>query len=432
MDAKKEVLTRVVGVFGLSANIINIIVGSGIFVLPAIVAAALGPSSIFTYLFCGVLIGLVMLCFAEAGSRLTASGGAYIFINTAFGPYFGFLTSVLFILASISADDAVANAVVNIAGSIFPIFKLESIRIFMFLLLFGGFGYINVIGVNKGIKVVKLITIAKLTPLLILLFFSWEAISLSNLTITTIPTFSEVSKISLILFFAFQGAESSLSIGGEVKNPKSTIPKAIFISILVILILYILIQTVSQGVLGSSLPTFTENSLGEVAKKIFGPIGFTILTMGAAISMIGYLCSAILSMPRVLYQSAIDNVLPIKYLTKIHSKFKTPYIAIITYAAIGLLFATFGGFEQLAIISSATILLIYLGVSLSVVKLRKIKSNQKNVFRIPGGIVIPILSSLLIIYLLLNLAENEFVLILSVIIVLSVLYFIKKKLPIKG
>ncbi|MBM1107256.1 amino acid permease [Aurantibacter crassamenti] len=432
MNAKKEVLTRVVGVFGLSANIINIIVGSGIFVLPAIVAAALGASSIFAYLFCGVLIGLVMLCFAEAGSRLTASGGAYIFINTAFGPYFGFLTSVLFILASISADAAVANAVVDIAGSIFPIFKLESIRILMFLLFFGGFGYINVIGVDNGIKVVKFITIVKLTPLLILLYFSWGEISLTNLTITTIPTFSEVSEISLILFFAFQGAESSLSIGGEVKNPNTTIPKAIFFSILIILLLYILIQTVSQGVLGSSLPTFTENPLGEVAKKIFGPIGFTILTMGAAVSMIGYLCSAILSMPRVLYQSSIDKVLPITYLTKIHSKFKTPYISIITYAAMGLLFATLGGFEQLAIISSATILLIYLGVSLSVVKLRKIKGNQKNVFRIPGGIVIPILSSLLIIYLLTNLAQNEFVVILSVIIVLSLLYFIKRKSPIKG
>ena len=124
MKDNKENLKRVVGVFGFSTNIINMVVGSGIFVLPAIVAAGLGSSSIFAYLLCGFLVALVMLCFAEAGSRVTDSGGAYVYIKTAFGPYFGFLTSVLFVLATISADAAVANAIVDIIGSIIPEFKI--------------------------------------------------------------------------------------------------------------------------------------------------------------------------------------------------------------------------------------------------------------------------------------------------------------------
>ena len=423
-----ESLKRIIGVFGLSTNIINIVVGSGIFVLPAIIAANLGSSSIFAYLFCGFLITLVMLCFAEAGSRVTDSGGAYIYIKTAFGSYFGFLTSVLFILASIAADAAVANAIVDIIASIIPEFKLQLVRTLTFLVLFSGFGFINVKGVENGVKTVKLVTITKLIPLLLLILFSWGNVSFENLSISTISSFNDITKASLILFFAFQGAESALSISGEVKHPKQNIPRGIFTSIITILVLYILIQTVAQGVLGNSLPNFKENPLGAVANTVFGPLGFTVMTLAAAISMLGYLSSSIMSMPRVLYSASKDNVLPFRAFTKVHSKFETPYISIICYTSIGFLFASIGGFKQLAVISSATILLIYLGVSLAVIKLRQKTNKTKDTFKIPGGNIVPILSSLTIIYLLTKLAPKEYVVIIIIIAILSLMYFAKNNL----
>lgn len=431
MKQKTEDLKREIGVFGLSANIVNIIVGAGIFALPAFVAAGLGSASIFAYLFCGILITLVMLCFAEAGSRLTSGGGAYQYINTAFGPYFGFLTSILFILAAISADAAIANAVLDIFGSILPFFKLLPVKILSFFFFFSGFAYFNIKGVKNGIKVIKTVIIIKLIPLLLIVFFSWGEVSVVNLSVTSIPTFKEIVEISLILFFAFQGAEAALSISGEVKNPKINIPRGIFVSIVSVLILYILIQTVSQGVLGASLSTFKENPLGAVAIQVFGPIGFTIMTIGAAISMLGALSSAIMSMPRILFQSAKDNVLPIPSLTKVHAKYHTPYISVITYASAGFLFASIGGFEQLAIISSATVLLIYLGVSLSVIKLRRSTTGEENAFKIPGGILVPLLSSATIIYMLSNLARTEFIVIIGAIAVLTIFFFMKNKVAIK-
>ncbi|GAO30264.1 amino acid permease [Geofilum rubicundum] len=105
-----EGLKRKIGAWGLSANLVNIVVGAGIFVLPAIVAEGLGPASILAYLLCGVLLFLIMLCFAEAGSKVTSSGGAYAYIEAAFGKYPGFITSVLFLLSCMTADAAVANA----------------------------------------------------------------------------------------------------------------------------------------------------------------------------------------------------------------------------------------------------------------------------------------------------------------------------------
>src|SRR6266704_4905780 len=105
-----EGLKREVGLWGLTSNIVNVVIGSGIFVLPAIVSEKLGASGILAYLFCGFLITMIMLCFAEVGSKITVTGGAYAYIEAAFGGYFGFLTTNIFVFgASVMAGSAVAS-----------------------------------------------------------------------------------------------------------------------------------------------------------------------------------------------------------------------------------------------------------------------------------------------------------------------------------
>jgi amino acid transporter len=229
--------------------------------------------------------------------------------------------------------------------------------------------------------------------------------------------------MSLILFFAFMGAESGLSVGGEIKNPQKTVPRAIFIAIAGVLILYMLLQTVSQGVLGDSLASFQENPMAEVGNQLFGPIGLTLITIGAAVSMFGNLSGEILSVPRVLFGAARDNVVPIPILTRIHQRFATPYISIIVYASIGFLLASLGGFEALAIFSSASILLVYLGVALAVIKLRKKAPLDFEAFRIPGGYTIPILASIIIVWFLSNLTGQERNSMLILLAFLTMIYF---------
>lgn len=421
-------LKRKIGVSGLSANIINTIVGAGIFTLPAIVATDLGSSSIIAYLFCGLLVALVMLCFAEIGSKINDPGGVYTYIQSSFGPYFGFLTAILFIVSTISADAAVTNAIAELLSSVYPIFKSRIVKTVFSFVIFLGLGYINFIGVKESIRFIKIITIVKLTPLLLLIIFSWGEMTTDFIIIKNIPSFSQIGKTALILFFAFQGAESALSVNGEVINPKKNIPKAIFISITSILVLYIFIQTIAQGVLGPKLINYTENPLSQVAHHLIGPIGFTILTVGAGISMLGYLSSEVLGIPRVMHKAAKDNTIPLKALSAIHPKFNTPYISVIVYCAIAFVFSLLGSFQELAIISSATILIVYLGISLSVIKLRKHNTQNGNGFKLPGGKLIPISSSLVIIVLLFNLSIKEMISITMAILILSTLYFIKKKI----
>jgi len=402
-----EGLNRTIGVWGLSANIVNLVVGAGIFVLPAMVAAGLGSASLLAYLFCGFLIALIMLCFAEAGSEITDSGGPYTYIESAFGKYAGFITANLFLTAILTAGGAVANAVADILAGFIPILDYRAARILFFLLMFGFFAWINIRGVRLGIGLVALTTIAKLAPLLLLVLIGWKDVTGANLFWDSIPAVGSVGEMSLILFFAFMGAEVGLSVGGEVKQPQKTIPKAIFIGIGGVLLLYTLIQTVSVGVLGSDLANYPENPLAEVGGRVFGPAGLTMITLGAAVSMFGNLNGGILNLPRVLFAAARDRVIPPSALARIHPEYKTPHVSIILLSLISFLLACVGGFQVLAIFSSAISLIVYLGVVLAVIKLRKVVPANSQTFRIPGGYTVPIAAAIAILWFLSQLSAQE-------------------------
>ena len=124
MNFKEKVgLERQIGAGSLAINAVNLTIGTGIFILPAYVAGYLGAMSFLAYLFCAVLMGLIMLCFAELGSKATSSGGAYGIIENAFGPVAGFAANTLFWFGyACLSDAAILNATSDMLGIWFPIF----------------------------------------------------------------------------------------------------------------------------------------------------------------------------------------------------------------------------------------------------------------------------------------------------------------------
>ena len=407
MVENEEGLKRTIGLWGLSANIVNIIVGAGIFVIPALVAESMGSASLIAYIICGILISLIMLCFAEAGSKVTNSGGGYTYVETAFGKYPAFLIAVFYILGGVLSDAPVANALVDIVGASFPVFVDGNMRLLFLFLIFGFLAGINIIGIKQGIGLVKLLTLGKLIPLFLLIIFGWKDVSISNLAFESGFSLKNLGETCLLLFFAFQGGDVGLIIGGEIKKPSKTIPKGIFIGIGGVLVIYMFIQIITQGVLGNQLQYFQEAPLAETARVVFGSIGFTLLFVGAAISMFGNLSGEVLNMPRILFAISRDRVIPTSFFAKIHKQYLTPYIAIIAYAFAGFVIASIGEFKSLVNIASAALLINYLGVVLSVIRLRKIKGARPNEFTIPGGITVPIISALIIMYFLSNLQTNQ-------------------------
>jgi APA family basic amino acid/polyamine antiporter len=261
-----------------------------------------------------------------------------------------------------------------------------------------------------------------LIPLIVLIIVGAGFVDPGNLVWTTAPTISNIGTASLLLFFAFLGFEGPLTNGGEIKNPKRTVPLGIFFGVSLVLLLYISIQLVTQGVLGAAMSAHKDAPLAAVAGIAFGKAG-TILIIGVtALSMLGALGGEILSIPRILFAGARDGLMPAP-LAKVHRRFSTPHVAIIVYAALGFLFAISGGFKQLAIIASAAVLITYLGVVLASIKLRtRHDETTGNSFRVPGGVIVPLLASAGIIWLLSNLTKQELTGIAIFIAIFSLIY----------
>lgn len=425
----KENLKREIGIRSLTLAIVNITAGSGIFVIPAIIAEGLGATAILAYFVCGLLIFFIGLCFAEVGSKTTASGGVYTYIETAFGPFAGFLANnIYWIGGCVLSDAAIANGLAGTLKYFFPLFGNDLFRAVFLLFIFGSLALLNIRSVKNGVRFIELATLGKLIPMILLVIVGARFVVGENLRWVTAPTISNIGTASLLLFFAFLGFEGPLSNGGEIKNPKRTVPLGIFFGVAAVLVLYLAIQLVTQGVLGSTITAHKDAPLAAVANIAFGRSGAILIIAATALSMLGALGGELLSIPRILFAGARDGLLP-KPLAKVHPRFFTPHIAIAFYAALGFLFAISGGFKQLATIASAAVLIIYLGVVLASVKLRKnMTTTTERTFRVPGGIIVPLLATVGIVWLLSNLTKPELTGIAIFILVFSFIYFIPKLL----
>lgn len=423
-----EGLKRVIGVPGLALSIINAVIGAGIFVLPAIVGIELGAFGVFAYIFCSIMLAAIMLCYAEIGSRVTTSGGSYAYVEAAFGKFPGFIINWLYIFGfGILGSAALMNIIADSLAVIYPAFSNPMIRVVFFFVLIGFMILINVRGAKQGIGLVKLITIIKLLPLFGIIIFGFSQVKVTNLHWEHIPSLKTFGNTALILFFAFAGFETSLGMSGEFKNPKRTVPLGILFGGVIVLIVYMLLQTVTQGVLGAEIAAFKDAPLAAVAEKIIGPAGATILLITAAVSCFGSVTSDVLATPRSLFAGANNGMFP-KFLRKVHPKFATPYLAITAYGSLIFIFSISGGFKQLAILASAAILLIYLAVILSTIKLRMKKQDvNEKTFKAPGGLLTPLIGIAAIVWLLTGLSKWEILSTIIFITAICAIYFTMKK-----
>jgi len=426
-----EPLKREIGARAIAISSVNLMVGTGIFVLPALVAEGLGATALLAYIVCGALVFCLALCFAELGSKTTISGGPYTFIKEAFGPYTGFLAGNLYLLGALASDAALANALSDTLLAYLPSLRIDLYRILFQFSLFGGLAWLNISSVKNGVRFVVFAGIGKLVPLILLVAIALPQVQAKNLVWEVQPTVNNIGTGSLLLFFAFLGLETSLCNGGEIKNPARNVPLGIFGGITIVLILYLSIQMTAQGILGNELVRHKETPLAALAHMAMGKAGLIFIIAVTSLSIVGSLSGEILSMPRILFAAARNGLMP-SLLTSVHPRFATPHIAIILYAGIGFLMSVSGGFKQLAIIASASLLLIYAAVAFALIRLRKkqLPSAQKT-FRVPGGNIIPLIAAAGILWLLTNSSKPEVVGIGTFLAVFTAIYllmiFLKKR-----
>ena len=420
-----EGLIRAVGVRGLTAAIINYTIGAGIFVLPAVVAGKIGNAAPVAYIICAVAMALIVMCFAEAGSRVSLSGGTYAYAELAFGPYVGFMVAMcLWAGSNVLASAAVVNVFVDALAQFAPALGNSVVRAVIILAVYAGLTILNIRGVKIGSRVVQTVTGAKLLPLLILVGLGFFAVKGINLTWTGMPPVRDLARTSTVLIFAFLGVESALTPSGEVTNPARTVPRSIFAALAITTVLYIGIQVVSQGVLGADLAASTKAPLAEVAGRAFGNAGRLLILVGAAISTFGYVAGDMLASPRGLYALGRDGLLPAAT-GKVHDRFATPHVSIIIHAMFCAALALTGTFVTLAILSVLAALIVYLVCCLATIQLRRknVRTEGGIPFHVPGGPVIPILASAMVVWLMSSSTRQEFLAISILLVALTLLFF---------
>lgn len=420
--AEERRLVRAIGTLGLAASIVNITVGGGIFRLPAGAAAALGAAAPLAYLACTLAMMLFVICFADAGSRVSMTGGPYAYVETAFGPFVGFLIGALLWVGMTFALSAVASFFGDSLAALAPALGAGGKRVAIVVVL-ALLTAANVLGVRGVARFNTVATVAKLLPLLLLVVVGAFAMRSENLRWTVTPTSGSVARASVLLMFAFLGVESALVPTGEVKDPARVVPRAIFGAMAVVGLLYVSIQVVAQGILGAALPN-DPTPLASAAAIAIGPNGRRMILIGSAISMFGYVSGMTLAVPRMLFAFARDGFLPAP-IAAVHTRWRTPYVAIVVQSVIVALFALLGNFEVLALAANATILLVYGACCLAAVELRR-KGVQGGgtPFRVPGARVAPWLALGVIVWLLWSLKPGEWVAAGLIVLVAAIVFAI--------
>jgi APA family basic amino acid/polyamine antiporter len=419
-------LERAIGVPGLTANIINTTIGASIFVVPATMARNLGSAAPIAFVLCALAMIVFVTCFAIAGSRVALTGGPYAYIEVAFGRYVGFLAGVIYFVMALLSAAAITSVLVGAIVTIVPQLDAQVLRAVLTFLIYACLALLNVRGVRNGTRAVAITTAAKLVPLFIFIVAGFFFIKPASLTLGAWPDAKLLGDSVLFLLFAFFGIEIALVPSGEVRNPARTVPRAIYIALVTITIVYILVQLVAQGTLGPRLAQSTPAPLAEAAVTFLGQFGRFMLLAAATISSFGFLTSNVLSSPRILFALGRDGILPGAF-AHVHARFRSPDVAIFTYSAVAFVFSLTSTFESLVIMANVSALLLYaLCCAASWELMRRNVRTEAPPFNFPGAQIVPVISIVLIIWLLMHATKREWLVTATVLAAASILYGLRR------
>lgn len=416
----EEKLVRGIGRWDLTAIIINTIIGAGIFGLPAKVHALIGTWSLIAFVACAIIIGFIVVCYAEVSSRFSTTGGPYLYAREAFGPVVGFEVGWLYWIVRVATFAANCNLLITYLGFFVADSNQGMFRIMMILLIVLGIFTVNLIGVKQSAIVTNLFTAGKLIPLVIFVAVGIFFIEPSRFTFDAVPQYGAFTSAVLLLIYAFVGFEVGVVMGGETKDPQRSTPFALLVALAIVASLYILIQIVSIGTM-PELAT-SERPLADAGAIFLGTYGAAFITVGALISILGNLNVGLLGSTRLLFAISEQGELP-SALSRTHSSFKTPWVSILLTSIVIFFLTVYSTFLTALAIATITRLLVYATTCLALPVFRRRSNVPEARFRAPLGVVAAGLSVVLIIWLLTQVSfEREGMPILAAAIVGLIVY----------
>ena len=415
-------LKREIGKWDLVLLLINSLIGAGIFGLPSKIFALSSWYSIPALLLTAAIVLILILNFAEVGSRFTKTGGPYLYTLKAFGRYPAFLMGWLLMITRLATYAALVNLLPSYLSFFFPSIGLFWGRIGIIFSITAFFTFINYRGIKNSTRWNNGLAIGKIIPLALFIGIGLFFVQADLVKIPQeLPKLSGVSQSIFLLIFAFTGFEAIIVSTGEIKSPHKSIPFALVFSLIFVSLFYGLIQFVSIG----TLPNLanSEKPLADAAQLFMGKSGALLITLGAFISVCGTLNTVMLIGGRIPFALAEENQIP-SFLAKIHPNFHTPTRSLLLFASLAFLVSISGTFIYALKISVISKVMIFLIVSASLIQLRRKMTSQINYFRLSWGKTFAWIGIILSLILLFTAKLEEFKAVIITLIIGSILNFI--------
>jgi len=406
-------LVRAIGRWSLALLVINSIIGSGIFGLPSEIAKLLGRASVWAVLLAGAAIGIIMACFAEVGSQFSEAGGPYLYARKTFGRLVGIEVGWMLWLVRTAAPAATANLLVIYLGEFFPAASRPVPRMLALTLLIGFIAVVNFFGVRGGTRTSNIFTVAKLAPLLVVAIGGVVYLASQGPVTASVPPGNGWLKALVLLVFAYGGFETAVTPMAEASNPRRDVSFALLFALAVCTLLYTAIQWSVVGILPD--PAHSARPLADVARVFMGNRGAAFISVGALISVYGYLTANMLAVPRVTFALAENGDFP-SIFGAVHPRYHTPYFSIIVYAFFLWCMAVLGNFTWNATLS-AVARLFYYGIVCAALPVLRRRQPEAVQFRLPMGNVLAAVGVLVCAILITQVDLSKSLVLLAIVLV---------------
>ncbi|PLR76266.1 amino acid permease [Bacillus sp. V3-13] len=383
---------------------IGAMVGAGIFILSGVAAGKAGPAVMISFVVAAVLEILLGLCYAELASRYPRAGGAYVYVRETMGDFVGTIIGWAYWGAWLAASSFVSLGFGNYLHSLtgFP----PSVSAIVLLL---GLGILNILGIKfSGMVQIGIV----LVEIVILIAFFALGVGHVDYSLYTpfAPTgFEGILTASLVGFLSMVGWDVIVDAGEEMKDPRKTIPKAIFSSIVIVLILYSGLLFVSIGVVPWQELGLSKVPAALAGQQFLGDFGPKLVSIIIVIALPATANAFIISISRTAFAMGRNGLLP-KQISYIHPRFQTPVWAILLGVAIQVLFTLISS-VNIAVNATGFLYLltfIFTMIAFFISRRKTTREQRENQFLVPFYPVIPGLALMISLSLLLPIGRSGF------------------------
>ncbi len=377
-----EKLPRTVGFWGTALFPVNGMIGSGIFAMPAILAAAVGNFAPWMMLLGALLILPLAWVFAALAMRFDGHGGPVLYANAAFGRFLGFQSGWMRYASGVVAVAANTHVAIAYLAVLFPVLEDPTLRAAATVGFIVFVTLINLVGMRASVSILGVMTAIKIIPLVILIAVG--LITRDPAVGFGLPEFSSFESVVLLTFYAYMAFENGNFAAGELRNPRRTLPLALMTTLAAVALFYMLVIWAYLAIAPDA--GGGESALAAAAGEIAGQTGIIVISLAAAFSVAANTLNGGIVTPRMTFGMAEQGTLPAIF-AHVSPRFRTPDVSILFYGGTAILFSLWAGFAALAVASTLSRLVMYLLSALALPVLERRDGDKTPAWHLPVALL---------------------------------------------